>query len=728
MTKNTKTTLWTEFREDKAELIEQYASAGFALVDLKKEKACYEEGWTKTKPDPTLTIEDFPYNYGVVLRDEHLVVDIDPRNFRNGVNSWQALTLDLLLPMNFDTFTVQTGAKDPGIHIYFKKPKGLKVREILGKGDANPYPGLEFKTKGRQVVGAYSIHPNGKQPYTVLKGDPSTLRDAPEALLDLIKRSDVSFTTNGLDVFDNSEVTQRRFRKYLETAPVAIEGQSGDATTIVTACVGADMGLPPELTYQIMAEDWNPRCQPPWDAQGLERKVQNAYRYRQGKIGSDNAEADFAEFKEEKPKGPESDIRWTLQKGKIKKTLDNVLNVIRERTCFTASSPNEMVDNPLYDIFQFNKFSNQIEFKHQPPWQEGEFDPVVGDNDCIQFRLYMSREKGMDISKDMAWDAILAYATKYNPYHPIRDYLESLVWDGVPRLDTLLPRYAGAEDIRYNREVGKNMMLAAVGRIYNPGCKFDHILILEGKQGIGKGEFISTLASAPLRTSANFNIPAKELVDKIQGFWFIEFGELAGLRRAELEYVKDFITESVDVARPAYGRTRQKFKRQCVFIGTTNPESGVGYLKDQTGNRRYWPVYCTKCDIEALKRDRDQLFAEAVVRYKSKEKHYFTDDALIKEAEQQQLSRLEIDPWGDAIYDFIEDRRKVLREPTIITTNDIIDQCLNIPTSRTNRSERIRVTNIMRLLGYPYTRAHCPVRNRLMAGFVLPPMDVTELI
>jgi predicted P-loop ATPase len=199
-------------------------------------------------------------------------------------------------------------------------------------------------------------------------------------------------------------------------------------------------------------------------------------------------------------------------------------------------------------------------------------------------------------------------------YHPILDYLAGLRWDGQPRLQTWFSRYLGTEDTPLNRYIGGLALVAAVRRVRQPGCKFDEMMVWENpEQGTNKSQALQILAVKPEWFSDNLplGLAARETIEALSGHWLIEVSELQGMRKSDIEKVKAFLSRDTDRARTAYARTVTEARRQCVIIGTTNSEK---YLRDLTGNRRIWPVRIGRFDLEALERDRDQLWAEAAAR------------------------------------------------------------------------------------------------------------------
>jgi predicted P-loop ATPase len=252
---------------------------------------------------------------------------------------------------------------------------------------------------------------------------------------------------------------------------------------------------------------------------------------------------------------------------------------------------------------------------------------------------------GVDCGKDHVRDAVNWLCNK-NRFDPVVDYIDGLEWDGVPRLGQWLTAYLGAPDTPLNRVIGELTLVAAVRRAHVPGCKFDHILVLEGKEGTMKSTAIVTLAGVEnFSDQTILTASDKEQQELVRGVWIFEIADLAGMKRTEVEKVKAFASRTHDRARPAYGRQRIDAPRRCIFIGTTNDDQ---YLQSQTGNRRFWPVKTGTIDIEALRRDRDQLWAEAVA-IEAKGEPLTLPRELWGDVGAAQEERRQYDPWEDIL-------------------------------------------------------------------------------
>ncbi|WP_171973445.1 virulence-associated E family protein [Dehalococcoides mccartyi] len=289
-------------------------------------------------------------------------------------------------------------------------------------------------------------------------------------------------------------------------------------------------------------------------------------------------------------------------------------------------------DDALSGI-RHNKLANQV-YGENLPWERPY--PPWRDADTAQLVAYVDKRYGTFSARN--YELALTKVSDDRAYHPIQEYLNSLpAWDRIPRMDTLLIDYLGAEDSPYTRAVTRKTLVAAVARILNPGVKHDSILVLNGKQGIGKSTLFSKLGRQWYSDSLSISdMKDKTAPEKLQGYWLLELGELAGIKKMDVETVKSFITRTDDKYRPSYGRAVESHPRQCIIVGSTNSDGG--FLRDITGNRRFWPVRVSgggKYHAWELT-ETDQIWAEAIVRYTEGEELFLKGDiALAAFAEQR---------------------------------------------------------------------------------------------
>ena len=278
------------------------------------------------------------------------------------------------------------------------------------------------------------------------------------------------------------------------------------------------------------------------------------------------------------------------------------------------------------------------------PWDQ--VKPGWTDNDEARLKTEIARTYGGLYAPAKMNDALLSTASA-RAFHPVRDYFNDLLpWDGVERLDTLLVDTLGAEDTDYVRAVTRKTFVAAHRRTFQPGCKFDHVLTLVGPQGVGKSTIFARMAGQWFSDSLTItDMKDKTGAEKLLGNLIVELSELAGMRKAEAEPVKGFISRTEDKFRPAYGRVVQTFPRQCIIVGSTNADEG--FLRDTTGNRRWWPVHVAGKGWLGRPHDLDdyyidQVWAEARARDKEGEKLYLEGD-LLATAEHIQAESVEAD-------------------------------------------------------------------------------------
>lgn len=314
-----------------------------------------------------------------------------------------------------------------------------------------------------------------------------------------------------------------------------------------------------------------------------------------------------------------SDDSWktklTLNKlGITDSTINNIVIIINN-------------DVELKGKIKYNMFEGNIFLVGDVPWEKVTVERPFVDSDDAAMRHYLERVYGI-FNTGKTFDAINIAAIK-NKYHPIREYIEAQTWDGISRVSTLLIDYMGAENSKYVREVTKKMMVAAIARIYRPGVKFDTVLTLVGGQGIGKSTFFNNIGKRWFSDSFT-TVQGKEAFEQLQGNWIIEIAELSAFKKSEVEQIKQFLSKKFDKFRVAYGRRVESFLRQCIMVGTTNESS---FLKDYTGNRRFWPVQVIGQKGAKFTWDQmpvEQIWAEAKALFDAGETWYLDEEMEIE--------------------------------------------------------------------------------------------------
>lgn len=323
--------------------------------------------------------------------------------------------------------------------------------------------------------------------------------------------------------------------------------------------------------------------------------------------------------------------------------------------------------------------------------------------DEMETSVNMQIQEGymLNMATERVREVIMVNA-KENPYHPVCDWLRGLMWDGVPRIDTLLSAYASADDTPLHRQISRKWMLSAVARIMVPGCKVDTMLILVGMQGAMKSSFFSALChDKEWFSDTTLDIGDKDAFMALAGVWIYEIGELSALQGREAEPVKAFLTSRTDRFRPPYGRNIVHRDRQGVFVGSTNASE---FLDDPTGARRFWPVRAGAVDLDAVKRDHVQLWAEAMEVYQTgKERWWFTAE------EERELSTVRdeyqrADSWQEAIVDWLSGQMGG------VTIREVLSEALHLDLREQTKAATMRAAAIVAGTGWR--------KRRVMVGAV----------
>ncbi len=356
-------------------------------------------------------------------------------------------------------------------------------------------------------------------------------------------------------------------------------------------------------------------------------------------------------------------------------------------------------DERWQGVIAFNEFSSKILKRRTPPYggRPGEWS----DLDDVRVVSWLAEQYNLRVRSTAVVEAVAVVAAD-NSWHPVREYLDGLVWDRQGRLDFWLQSALGAAPSSYVTKVSARWMISAVARVMDPGCKADSVLILEGGQGEGKSTALSVLGGAWFMDSP-INLGDKDAYQAIRGKWIIELGELDSFNKAESTKAKQFFSAYIDTYRESYGRRTVDVPRQCVFAGTTNQDE---YLKDTTGNRRYWPVFCSFVDIPHLREIRDQLWAEAVARYKAGERWWVEKHEAPEFAEQQD-ARYMVDVWEHPIRDWLEQPER----KDLVTGDQVFADALKLDLGHWGKPEQMRVGQIMHRLGWRRKRCSTATRS-----------------
>jgi len=349
----------------------------------------------------------------------------------------------------------------------------------------------------------------------------------------------------------------------------------------------------------------------------------------------------------------------------------------------------------LRGMFSYNSFTDRVMVNRPlPGYERDTFPRAVNDQDEAALWAWLNWHK---ISPSLATVGVFMREVAFRAaYDPLSDYLTSLKWDGKDRISNWLTYYAAAEDNEYTRMVGRKFLIGAAARALDPGCKVDTMLIAEGPQRLGKSTMPRALFGAEFFSDQIGDITSKDGAERIQGTWCVEIAEMDKFSRVEANAIKSFMSQRDDRYRAAYARNTVTRPRRCVFFGTINPD-GVGYLKDSTGNTRFWPVAVKHIDLEGIAADRDQIWAEAVAAYRGKERWWLSAEEEEAFAAPEQDARRDDDVWEPRILDWLKSRDPTA--PRIVFTSADCLVGIGVDAPRQGHREKIRVAKILKMFG-----------------------------
>lgn len=360
-------------------------------------------------------------------------------------------------------------------------------------------------------------------------------------------------------------------------------------------------------------------------------------------------------------------------------------------------------------IFAWDTFRNRVTLLGDAPWgadyRPGPLDQGVdwSDQDDARVCIWLAQNWDVKISEAVASSAIRTAAQK-RPFHPVKDYLETchqrwLASDKVARVRGFFTRYFGADPNDYVFDVSQFFLIGAVARIYEPGNLSKLIPILEGQQNLRKstGLFYLMADETWFYDSDLELTQPKEAYQNIRGAWLIELPELDALSRADQKRIKAFFTSRADTFRPAYGRSTIRVKRQCVFCGTTNQGRDNPYLTDETGATRFKPIQCSRVDVDAIQRDRDLIWGEAVDLYRSGALRFATTEVQLQRFKVEEEARYKVDAWEERLVGWLA---RQIAPPNRLTLSDLLVDCFKVPVDRQVDSTQRQASKALRRLGW----------------------------
>lgn len=371
------------------------------------------------------------------------------------------------------------------------------------------------------------------------------------------------------------------------------------------------------------------------------------------------------------------------------------LNAWRQQLQQGDKGPKRNLTNLILHIRNLDGLGKALRFNemtHQAEWQ----GRVIEDPDFIDIRLLIERAGFQPTERDVrpAVDRV----SRENSYNPVAEYLTGLSWDGNARLERWLVKLLGAPDSPFVRTIGPKVLIAAVARALDPGCQVDTVLVLEGEQGIKKSSAISTLFGREFyRDSVSLFGNQQKMVMNMMGAWVVELAEFTAVLGNQ--NAKGMITMRYDTVVLPYAKASSTHPRRSVMFATFNPDEATGYLEDKTGNRRFWPVAVSKCDIDGIRDRRDQLWAEALHRYRAGERWWLEGDENVLATEEQD-ARGDEDAWTEPLRNKIIEAEARSNWPITTITADEAMTLLGIPHERKDKRAQMRAATAIREVGF----------------------------
>jgi hypothetical protein len=606
--------------------------------------------------------------------------------------------------------TATVGTPSGGRHYYFRTD--LQVRNSASK----LAPGVDVRGEGGFVVGPESPGKTGV--YTLLVDvDPAPLPDWLAALLAPGQCVAAVRTDGASNVCSPDRV--RKARDYLSRAPACVEDGQSSARLLRVCARLRSLRLPVANCLELL-EEYNARCVPPWPLADLERALRSVdtgpvvpNAVRESLVAERTIAALAGRVTEHSPSNTAPHVYAYLPG---MRTQGEIISIdFRELLA-------DLYDHRAWSgVLRYDAFRGRVRAVRPPVPLDAEGPSGLSDADVDGVRGWLEYQGRRARREDVR--AALEQVARRNVVQPVQDWLRGLAWDGLERLPSVLPDLFQSPDGDYERAIGVRWFVSLVARAMQPGCQSDCTLILEGPQGIGKTSAFRALMHDPTwYAESSAGVDSKDFFENLRGVWLMGFDELDSLARGSLTRVKTVLTSVSDRYRQSYGRSAQDYPRTCGFCGTTNQ---ITYFHDATGGRRFWPVRVTRTiDTAAIVAVRDQLWAEARVRFERHESWHLDTDALRALAEGEQAERHERDPWEATVSQWLNDPARVSFEPLDehatgglpryglrrydasqgVTTAAALEHAIGRPAERQTNADAQRVANALRAAGWGHRR------------------------